>query len=266
MIQPERRTDRHHPLAGLDRIRTADAQGRQTGRGDLQQGDVGLLVAAHHFRGELAPIRQADTHGVRAFHHVVVGQHIAVLGNDEAGALRHPARLLAGHARHRAHARAEEATEEFRNFLFTRGLLLAALRGGARVAANLRLHAHHRRTNLVHQAGEVRQAGDQFRRGRRCRDLRGGTGHRCGGDDDGCRRPWGRGCRHVVGRRDIFAFTRRLHRKLGDPATELDRFSVENLDELPKFFLVRWHNLKVAQARRKDLGEHRKPFVASLGE
>ena len=44
---------------GLERLRVADAQGRQALAVDLQQRDVGLLVAADHLGVELAAVGQA---------------------------------------------------------------------------------------------------------------------------------------------------------------------------------------------------------------
>ncbi len=53
---------------------------------DLDDGDVALRVAADDFGGELAAVLQGDLHLVGAVHDVVVGEDVAVLGDDDAGA------------------------------------------------------------------------------------------------------------------------------------------------------------------------------------
>jgi hypothetical protein len=60
----------------------------QVGRFDLQQGQIVHLVDAHHFGGVAALIaeRHLDA-AVGALHHMVVGEHMAGLVEDEARAL-----------------------------------------------------------------------------------------------------------------------------------------------------------------------------------
>ena len=53
---------------------------------DLDHGDVGLRVAANDLGGELAAVLQRDFHLVGVIHHVVVGEDVAVLGDDDARA------------------------------------------------------------------------------------------------------------------------------------------------------------------------------------
>src|SRR5262249_41390514 len=53
---------------------------------DLEQRNVGLLVAADDLRVEVAPVGELDPDLVGALDHVKVGQDVAVLVDDEAGA------------------------------------------------------------------------------------------------------------------------------------------------------------------------------------
>lgn len=84
MVQAERRADRHHPLARLERIGIAQAHGRQALGLDLQQRHVVLLIAPHHLGLELAAVGELDGDFAGAIDHVMIGQHIAIGGNDEA--------------------------------------------------------------------------------------------------------------------------------------------------------------------------------------
>ena len=53
---------------------------------DLDDRDVALRVAADHLGRELPAVLQGDLDLVGAVHHVVVGEDVAVLGGDDAGA------------------------------------------------------------------------------------------------------------------------------------------------------------------------------------
>ena len=165
MIQAERRTDRHHPLAGLERPGFAGAQVRQTGRRDFQHRDVRLRIAADDLGLELATIGQLDLDLVGAVDHVMIGQQIPVVRDHEPGtdglALR-PLVAIRGlwSTRHGRPARAEEAPEEF-GHLVVFGHLAAAHGRAARAAGGF--DAHHRRADAFDQLGEIGQAGDHGR-------------------------------------------------------------------------------------------------------
>src|SRR3546814_15593670 len=88
MVEAERRADRDRPLPRLEYVGVADAQRRQPGRRDLEQGHVGLLVAAHDLGGELAAVGELDLDLVRAVDDVVVGKHVPIRPNDEDTALK----------------------------------------------------------------------------------------------------------------------------------------------------------------------------------
>jgi hypothetical protein len=70
---------------------------------DLEDGDVGQRVGAQHLRREFAPIGEPDGDLVRVLHDMGIGQHDAVLADDESRAFalhrkaqfRQPARSAA---------------------------------------------------------------------------------------------------------------------------------------------------------------------------
>jgi hypothetical protein len=87
MVEAERIADRHHPFADLHVVAVAERRNRQFMLGiDLQQRDVALLVASDKLGRIDVSVLGGDRDLARALDHVVVGQHEAVLGDDEAGA------------------------------------------------------------------------------------------------------------------------------------------------------------------------------------
>ena len=67
---------------------------------NLDHGDVGLGVAANDLGGELAAVLQGDFHVLGAVHDVVIGEDVAVFGDDDARAeamLARRAELAVGH-------------------------------------------------------------------------------------------------------------------------------------------------------------------------
>src|SRR5690606_37804975 len=75
-----------HPITDLDVVRLRDPDGRQTLRIDLQYRDVGVGIAPDYLGLELPTVGERDPDRLRIFHDVVVGQDVAVLTDDEAGA------------------------------------------------------------------------------------------------------------------------------------------------------------------------------------
>src|SRR5699024_9079444 len=73
-------------FAHLHAVGIAQHSGGQAGGVDLQQGDVALLVAAHHGGGVGGVVMQGHGDLPGAFHHVVVGDDVAVGGEDDAAA------------------------------------------------------------------------------------------------------------------------------------------------------------------------------------
>jgi hypothetical protein len=65
-------------------VGTTDGRGRQARGVDLEQGDVRVRIAADHLGGEFALVAQPDGDLVGAIHHMMVGDEIAVPGNDKA--------------------------------------------------------------------------------------------------------------------------------------------------------------------------------------
>ena len=85
VLQPEGRADGQHPFTHAQPVRVADGEHRQFGRVDLEQGHVGVLVRADQAGLELALVGECDVDVIGAIHHVVVGHHIAIGRDDEAG-------------------------------------------------------------------------------------------------------------------------------------------------------------------------------------
>src|SRR5208282_3582370 len=89
MIEAERIADRHHPLADLQVTRVAKRRdGKIVLHVDLQQRDVALLVMPDNLRGVVVAVLQSYRDGPRTLDDVLVGQDVAVPGDDEAGAER----------------------------------------------------------------------------------------------------------------------------------------------------------------------------------
>ena len=83
---PERAADGDDQLADLERIGFADRGGRQVGRIDLDDGQVGQRVDAVDRAREDAPVLELDVELLAALDDVLVGQDPAVAVEDDAGA------------------------------------------------------------------------------------------------------------------------------------------------------------------------------------
>src|SRR5690606_11962899 len=117
---------------------------------------------------ELTAVAELDLDRLGAIDDVVVGQHITVIGNDEARAGTTPTRrivrpLLARAAGH-LEIRAEEAAEVLRHLIHVRA---TGRRARRTAGTNDRFDVHYTRPHLVDQLGEIRQALHQLRRRRR---------------------------------------------------------------------------------------------------
>ena len=181
VVESEGRADGDHPFADLEAIDITHLHGRQTGRVDLHDSNVGALVGAHDLGLELALVGQRDDDFVRAFDHVRIGHDVAVGAQDEARA--HAARLfflllwLAAARLARLlgavgdwHAETAEELEHVLVHAIGRIAGSHAL-GGANV--------HHGRADLIHQIREVGQAA-RCRCGLRLHGLH--CGQRCADD------------------------------------------------------------------------------------
>jgi hypothetical protein len=149
VVEAKGRADRHHPLAHLELVGIAEAHDRQIPRLDLEQRDIGALVAADDPGLELAAVRQAHRHGVGPVDHVVIGQDVAV-GRDQEARTHGLALAL------RLAAVLEQVAEDLRH------LLERARIDVGRQAFHLRrlLRAHDlddRSRVLLDDRGEVRQ-------------------------------------------------------------------------------------------------------------
>ncbi len=84
--EAERVADGHDPVAHVDRVGVAERDRGEARLFDLEDGDVGVLVATDDGALELAAVEEADHHVGRIFDHVVVGEQVAVGIVDERGA------------------------------------------------------------------------------------------------------------------------------------------------------------------------------------
>jgi hypothetical protein len=150
-FQAERCTDSEHPLADLQAVGITEGHGRQPGGVDFQQGDVGLWVAADDLGRKFALVVQPDGDFFRPVHDVMVGDEIAVGGNDEAGteSLNRHALAATGHRRQR------KLLEERRERVVFIILIREALHDrGRRFLAGDR-DVHHRRRISLDQRAEI---------------------------------------------------------------------------------------------------------------
>ena len=85
-VLAERIADGQHPLADPRGVAVAQRRGSEVVGVDLEHGQVGARIGADDLGLELTPVEQPDRHLVGAVHDVVVGQDVAVLGDDEARA------------------------------------------------------------------------------------------------------------------------------------------------------------------------------------
>ena len=83
---PERAADGDHELADLERVGLADRGGRQAGRVDLDDGEVGQRVDAVDRAGQDPAVLELDVELLAALDDVVVGQDPAVAVEDDARA------------------------------------------------------------------------------------------------------------------------------------------------------------------------------------
>jgi hypothetical protein len=177
--QAERIADRHHRLADAHLGGIAELDIRQGLVAlDLEQREIGLLVAAHQLGLELAPVGQRDGDLVGLAGDMVVGDDPAGRVDDEAGADRLCllGRTIGAHVGHAALAELlHEALHELLHLL-----LLAAVRHvGLFVVGGAGLHGHgnvdDRRRHLGGQVREILRARHDRRGGRgRRSDRRGG--------------------------------------------------------------------------------------------
>ena len=78
MVEAERITDSHYPLADFYFVGVAQRRHRQVVLGiDFQQRDVGLGVASGHRGLVLIAVHRGDDDLAAVFDHVIVGQDVA---------------------------------------------------------------------------------------------------------------------------------------------------------------------------------------------
>jgi hypothetical protein len=84
--KPNGFADREHHVAHLQRVVAAERDRGQRGRVGLQHREIGLGIGAADACRELAPVVEHELDLVGAFDDMVVGQHVAVGRDDDAGA------------------------------------------------------------------------------------------------------------------------------------------------------------------------------------
>ena len=107
--------DRHHPVADSRHLLGETHERVVAGLVDLDHGDVGLRVGADDLGVEGLAVIHSHGDGLGVLHHMIVGDDVAVGGNEEARALAdHRLRLLLHAAVHSAGP--AEALEELLDF------------------------------------------------------------------------------------------------------------------------------------------------------
>ena len=152
-----------HHVTDFDFVAVGKSHGGQVLGLHLDHGHIRLRIAADHLAVELASIGQADFDRAGVFHHVVVGEDVAVLGHDDAGAHA----LLSG----RMALRGTALLLEF----------LRHLEARAKEAAQVKSLGHLHRADLG-LAGDrdLHHAGCHgFNNGRKAREAPGCGGQRC---------------------------------------------------------------------------------------
>ncbi|MNJ41517.1 hypothetical protein D3C77_364430 [compost metagenome] len=156
VVETERRADRQHPLTHFQLAGVAQLDGWQVLAFDLEQGHVGTRVSADQLGLQFAAVGQADDDFVSVGNHMVVGQYIAIVGDDEARTqgLRFTLAVTAWRAWVLRHVALEELAEHrrqaFKVWHLTRRVL--AFR-----QLLLCRDVHYSRRSLLDQGGEVRQ-------------------------------------------------------------------------------------------------------------
>ncbi len=154
--EAERIADREHPVTDA-RYGGGELHPREiaTAALDLEERHVGARIAADHLGGVGPAVVGGDVDLGRALDHVVVGDDVAVGGDEEARALagRAPIARTLAHAGLVAEEAAHELLDLRRQALAARATLVifeeTDLRG-----VDLDLDADHRGTNLLDDVGE----------------------------------------------------------------------------------------------------------------
>ncbi|MNS63009.1 hypothetical protein D3C72_960920 [compost metagenome] len=165
MVEAKRRTDCHDPLTGFQVLGFAEFEHRQVLAFDFQQGHVGAWIGADQLGFHFTAVGEADEDLVGIGDYVVIGQDVAIRGDNEARTQRLRFTLTTTTARRtllRRHATFEELAQHRRQAFQIRHLLVHfAIRQFLRGT-----DVHHGWRSLFDQLGEVRQIGRLRRRHR----------------------------------------------------------------------------------------------------
>jgi hypothetical protein len=147
--EPERIADGQHPIAHARHVVRKLHEGKVVAAVDLEQGEVADRIATDHLGGVGLLIVGLDVCRFASLDHMIVGDGVAVRGNEEARSLRghHPGWMPTAR-RLRCRRRRSEMMEEPIGGRVGAALLLGGLRA-------LGLHADHGR---LHRIDDVRKA------------------------------------------------------------------------------------------------------------
>ncbi len=84
--KPDRVADREYDVTDLQAVGAAENSGGKLGQLDLQHRQVGVRIPAHHLGVGGPAVRQLYPDGVRVGDHVMVGDDVAGLIDDDSGA------------------------------------------------------------------------------------------------------------------------------------------------------------------------------------
>jgi hypothetical protein len=85
-LEPERVADRDHQLTDPEPPRLAERGGRQAAARKAQESEVSIGILAHDPGLDAGAVGENGIQPRGAAHHMIVGQHVAVGGDDHPGA------------------------------------------------------------------------------------------------------------------------------------------------------------------------------------
>src|SRR3990167_2193642 len=84
MIEAKWRTNRQYPLTDFQLFRLTQFDSWQASALNLEQSDIAARVSTYQLGFQLTTIRQAHDDFIGIGNHMVIGQHVAISGNDKA--------------------------------------------------------------------------------------------------------------------------------------------------------------------------------------
>src|SRR5262249_2370752 len=84
LANPQSISDSKHDIPDFNRVTVGHGDGRQVLGIDLDYSNVALGITANDFSGEFASVLQSDFYFLSTVHDVVIGQDVAIFGNDNS--------------------------------------------------------------------------------------------------------------------------------------------------------------------------------------